>query len=121
MNSKRGSNGAGRLQTPCRCTFSPARPFILENQSKVILRPLPKLDRGGLHMEGGDSEVLLKDGAILRADTVNGKGTQQGPGRKVDFGARSLHILFDDHMTVNYILAGRRRRLFLLPRALGRR
>ncbi|MEO5922851.1 MAG: LptA/OstA family protein [Bryobacteraceae bacterium] len=83
----------------------------LENQSKVVLQPWSKLTRGGLVMEGGTSEILLKEGSITRADTSNGHGTQTGPGRNVEFAAKDLHILFDDHMTVNYILAETNARL----------
>lgn len=79
--------------------------FYLENQSKVVLKPWAKLTRGGLHMEGAWTEVLLDKGDIKRADSNMGHGTQESPGKKVEFGAKDLHILFDDHTTVNYILA----------------
>jgi lipopolysaccharide export system protein LptA len=79
--------------------------FYLENQSKVVLKPWAKLDRGGLHMEGAWTEVLLENGDIKRADSGMGHGTQLSPGKKVEFGAKDLHLLFDEHMTINYILA----------------
>jgi len=79
--------------------------LYLENQSKVVLTPWAKLSRGGLRMEGGPTDVLLDNGSIARADTGAARGTQEGPGRKVEFGAKYLHILFDEHMSVNYILA----------------
>lgn len=79
--------------------------FYLENQSKVVFKPWTKLTRGGLHMEGAGTEVLLENGDIKRADTTDGRGTQVSPGKKVEFGAKLLHILFDEHMTVNYVLA----------------
>ncbi len=79
--------------------------LYMENQSKVALSPWAKLTRGGLRMEGGATEILLDNGSIKRADTIAGRGTQEGSGRNVEFGAKALHILFDDHMTVNYILA----------------
>lgn len=79
--------------------------FYLENQSKVVLKPWAKLTRGGLRMEGASTEVLLENGDIKRADSTDGRGTQQSPGKKVEFGAKALHIFFDEHMTVNYVLA----------------
>jgi len=79
--------------------------FYAEKESKVVLLPWAKLTRGGLRMEGGTTEVLLENGSIKRAFAKDGRGTQEGPGRRVDFGAKDLLILFDDHMAVNYILA----------------
>jgi lipopolysaccharide export system protein LptA len=105
MNSQVWLEWNGKTPDAVPMHIESGEAFYLENQSKVILRPWARLTRGGLRMEGGDSEILLKDGTITRADTVNGKGTQKGPGRNVDFGAKALHILFDDHLTVNYILA----------------
>lgn len=79
--------------------------FYLESQSKVVFKPWTRLTRGGLRVDGAWTEVLLENGDIKRADTNDGRGTQVSPGKKVEFGAKSLHILFDEQMTVNYILA----------------
>ena len=105
MNSQVWLEWHGKTADAVPMHIQSGEAFYLESQSKVILRPWAKLDRGSLHMEGGDSEVLLKEGSVTRVDTLKGKGTQQGAGRKVDFGAQAMHILFDDHMTVNYVLA----------------
>jgi lipopolysaccharide export system protein LptA len=79
--------------------------FYLEAQSKVILTPWARLRRGPLRMEGGWTEILLENGAIRRADSQSGRGVHETPARKLEFGARDLHLFFDEHMAVNYILA----------------
>jgi lipopolysaccharide export system protein LptA len=85
--------------------------FYLEDQSKVILRPWAKLVRGGLQMNGKETQVDLKEGDIERVDTSDGEGVQQTAARRVEFGSKNLHVLFDEHANVSYILAENAARL----------
>jgi lipopolysaccharide export system protein LptA len=69
------------------------------------------MTRGPLNMEAGPSVVYMKEGAIEKVDAEAGRGTQVASGRKVEFSAKDLHLFFDEHMTVKYILAGPQGRL----------
>ena len=72
--------------------------FYRERESKVILLPWSKLVRDTLHVDAEMSVVLLDEGEIRNVDAHNGRGVQDDPDRKVEFGAEQLTLEFGDGM-----------------------
>ncbi|HEX5431919.1 MAG TPA: LPS export ABC transporter periplasmic protein LptC [Bryobacteraceae bacterium] len=77
--------------------------FYRERQQKIALQPWSKLTRGSLSLEGGTSLVSLDNGNIQHADVQAGRGVQDEPGRKVEFGAGQLALDFGDSMLIRQI------------------
>ncbi len=82
-----------------------------ERDSTVTLFPWSKLTRDTLHMEGGPAVMLLENGEIRHADIQAGRGVQDDPDRKVEFGADQLTIEFASGMVVSKIAGDRNARL----------
>ncbi|HUA21828.1 MAG TPA: LptA/OstA family protein [Bryobacteraceae bacterium] len=74
-----------------------------EKDAKVFLSPWSKLTRGTLAMEGGPATVTLQDGNIHLVETTDAHGTEQQPGRNLQFGAQRLALDFDDNNQVQKI------------------
>lgn len=91
--------------------ISAGKAWYYENESRVLLYPWARLTRETLHMESATAEILLDGGNIQRADVQDGRGTQENPGRKIDFGGSELHLHFGEHMAVDSIVAQRDARL----------
>ncbi len=85
--------------------------WYYERESKVLLYPWSRLRRAALSLDADASEVLLDKGVIRRADVRNGRGTQKGPTRTVDFGAEQLHLNFTPKMAIETINAQSQTRL----------
>jgi len=77
--------------------------YYREMESKVFLLPWSKLTRDTLHMEGTSSVITLDNGVIKEALTVAAHGVQDEPGRKVEFAAESLLLMFGDGMAIQEI------------------
>lgn len=82
-----------------------------EAESMVYLLPYAKLKRGGLDMTAGGTVVKLKKGGIDVVETQKARGTQEQPGRKVDFAAESLVMNFDEGGQVSKITGDTNARL----------
>lgn len=67
-----------------------------EVDQKVFLSPWSKFSRNNLKMSGGSAVITLEDGNIRLVDTVQASGADEAPGRKVEFGADQLQLLFRD-------------------------
>jgi len=80
-----------------------AEAYYFERDSKVLLMKWSKLEREGLKMDAGQSEVLMEHNEIKRVDSQSGRGVQEKDGRTVDFAADHLGLDFGEHMTVNHI------------------
>lgn len=91
--------------------ISAGKAWYHEKESRVLLYPWARLTRETLHMESGTAEILLNEGNIRQVDVQEGHGTQDDAGRKVDFGGSELHLHFDEHTTVDSIVARREARL----------
>jgi len=74
-----------------------------ERDAKVFLSPWSKLTRGTLAMEGGPAIVTLQDGTIRLVETTDAHGTDQQPGRNLQFGAQRLVLDFNDNNRVQKI------------------
>lgn len=85
--------------------------WYLETQSRVEFPKWAKLTRGSLQMDAGHALVLLNDGEIQQADMAAARGSQGAGAKNIQFAAESLHLIFDDKMTVKTIFAERDARL----------
>ncbi len=74
--------------------------LYLESESKVLLMQWSKLMRETLSMEAGPATVLLENGAVKEVITEAGRGVQEDPGRRLEFGADHLDIHFGQNMLV---------------------
>jgi lipopolysaccharide export system protein LptA len=85
--------------------------FYKEREEKVYLMPWSKLTRDKLRMESANAEVRLENGEIRRAEVQQGRGVQEDPDRKVEFGADQLNLNFIDGMQISKIEGDRNARL----------
>lgn len=67
-----------------------------ELDQKVFLTPWAKFSRNNLSMSGGAAVITLEDGNIRLVESVQATGSDQSPGRVVEFGADQLQMLFRD-------------------------
>jgi lipopolysaccharide export system protein LptA len=77
--------------------------FYYESESKVVLGQWSKFTRGALRVQGGAANVTLKKGVIEDVTAQAASGVQEDEGRKVEFAADQLKLLFGDGMTVRSI------------------
>lgn len=77
--------------------------LYLESESKVLLMQWSKLMRETLTMDAGPATVLLQNGAVQEVITETGRGVQDDPGRRLEFGADHLDIHFGQNMLVRNI------------------
>ncbi|MEQ1886304.1 MAG: LptA/OstA family protein [Bryobacteraceae bacterium] len=77
--------------------------FYYEDSSRVSLLQWSKFIRGSLRVDGGPSEVQLKNGAVQDIAAQNASGVQEDAGRKIEFAADKLHMVFGDAMAVQTI------------------
>jgi lipopolysaccharide export system protein LptA len=82
-----------------------------ERDSKVLLSPWSKMTRDTLALEGGPAIVTLQDGTIKLVETTEAHGTDQRPGRHLDFGAQRLALEFNDNNQVQKITGDSQARL----------
>ncbi len=67
-----------------------------EREGKVALTPWAKMQRGAMNVEGGPSYVTLVEGDVRVVEAQNARGVQDEEGRKVEYAADHLTMLFDD-------------------------
>lgn len=67
-----------------------------ESLSVVTLSPWAKLTRGTTRVEGEKSFVTLEEGVIRKVETDKAHGVQDDPGRKVEYAADHVTVLFND-------------------------
>jgi lipopolysaccharide export system protein LptA len=96
----RGSNGTS---SPMKVETGEAH--YLERQSKVLLSPWSKLTRDTLNMSAGPAIVTLSDGDIKLVETQQAHGTDQRPGRNLEYAANQLTMDFNDASQIQKITA----------------
>jgi lipopolysaccharide export system protein LptA len=77
--------------------------YYYESESKVVLKQWSKFTRGALRVQGGPAEVLLNNGVIEDVTAQEANGVQEDAGRKVEFAADQLKMLFGDGMAVKTV------------------
>jgi lipopolysaccharide export system protein LptA len=75
----------------------------LEGQNEVVLTPWSRMQRGGLRVEGGRSVVSLQDGVIRQVDSEQAHGSQEEPGRTVQYSADRLRLALNEQGVVESI------------------
>lgn len=96
----RGANGKS---APMKVETGEAR--YLERQSKVLLSPWSKLTRETLNMNAGPAVITLSDGDIKLVETQQAHGTDQRPGRNLEYAANQLTMDFNDASQIQRITA----------------
>lgn len=66
-----------------------------ESESKVFLLPWARLKREAMVLETGGAVVSIEDGAIRLVEAQAAKGSNQEPGRRLDYQARGLTMWFN--------------------------
>jgi len=74
-----------------------------EKEAKVYLSPWSKLTRDTMTLNGGPTTVTLNEGAIKLVETTQANGTDERPGRNLEYGANQLAIDFNDNNQITKI------------------
>jgi lipopolysaccharide export system protein LptA len=74
-----------------------------ERDAKVYLSPWSKLSRDTMTMNAGPATVSLNEGTIKLVETTQAHGTDQRPGRNLEYGANQLTIDFNDNNQITKI------------------
>src|SRR5271165_3560314 len=74
-----------------------------EREAKVFLAPWSKLTRDTLTLNAGPAMVALDNGNIKLVETTQAKGSDQRPGRNLEYAADQLTMEFDDGSQVKKI------------------
>jgi lipopolysaccharide export system protein LptA len=74
-----------------------------ERDSKVFLSPWSKLTRDTLTLNAGPAAVTIDKGNIKFVETTQANGTDQRPGRNLEYSADQLTMEFDDSSQVKKI------------------
>jgi lipopolysaccharide export system protein LptA len=74
-----------------------------ERNAKVYLTPWSKLTRDTLTLNAGPATVTLQNGNLKMVDTTQAKGTDQRPGRNLEYGANQLFVEFNDNNQIQKI------------------
>lgn len=82
-----------------------------EKDGKVELYGYSRFARGGLRVEAGPAVVTIEEGELKLIETVEAAGTDQRTGRKVEFGADALSLVFMDDAQVEKIIGQGKARL----------
>ena len=82
-----------------------------ERESRVYLSPWSKLTRDTMLLSAGPAVVTLVDGSIKLVETENAEGSDQRPGRKLDYAAKQLRLDFDDDNQIQKITGVEQARL----------
>jgi lipopolysaccharide export system protein LptA len=67
-----------------------------EAEQKIYLSPWSKLQRQSMRIEAQGSVVTLQDGVLHQIDSVHPLGSDDRPGRHVDYSASTMTALFDE-------------------------
>jgi lipopolysaccharide export system protein LptA len=68
-----------------------------EHDGKVYLTPWSKLTRDTLMLNAGPATVTLQKGNLKLVETTQAKGTDQRPGRNLEYAANQLTVEFNDY------------------------
>jgi lipopolysaccharide export system protein LptA len=101
----------GRNDQSNPLTIEAGQLLYQQKQSRVLLNQWARLTREGGTLEGGDTLVLLQDGAIQRVETIAAHGTDTQPNRKLDYSAEELAMDFAPNGEIERIAAKRNARL----------
>ena len=74
-----------------------------ERNAKVYLTPWSKLTRDTLTLNAGPATVTLQNGNLKMVETTQAKGTDQRPGRNLEYGANQLFVEFNDNNQIQKI------------------
>jgi lipopolysaccharide export system protein LptA len=74
-----------------------------ERDHKVFLSPWSKLTRDTLTLNAGPAQVTLDQGSLKQVDTTQAHGTDQRPGRTLDYSANQLSLEFNDNNQIQKI------------------
>ena len=74
-----------------------------ERDAKVYLTPWSKLTRDTLTLNAGPATVTLQNGNLKLVETTQAKGTDQRPGRNLEYGANQLTVEFNDNNQIQKI------------------
>jgi lipopolysaccharide export system protein LptA len=74
-----------------------------EKNATVFLTPWSKLTRDTMTMNAGPATVRLEDGNLKQVETTQAKGTDQRPGRNLEYAANQLTIEFNDNNQIQKI------------------
>ena len=82
-----------------------------ERESKIFLGPWSKLTRDTLTLNAGPAVVTLDEGTIKLVETTAAQGTDQRPGRNLEYAADQLAMDFDQDGLVKKITGTQNARL----------
>ena len=74
-----------------------------ERDGKVYLTPWSKLTRDTMSMNAGPATVTLDHGDLRLVETTQAKGTDQRPGRNLEYGANQLTVEFNENNQIQKI------------------
>jgi lipopolysaccharide export system protein LptA len=74
-----------------------------ERDGKVYLTPWSKLTRDTMAMNAGPATVTLDHGDLRLVETTQAKGTDQRPGRNLEYGANQLTVEFNEYNQIRKI------------------
>ena len=74
-----------------------------ERDGKVYLTPWSKLTRDTLMLNAGPATVTLQKGNLKLVETTQAKGTDQRPGRNLEYAANQLNVEFNDYNQIQKI------------------
>ena len=77
--------------------------FYNERDHKVFLSPWSKLTRDTLTLNAGPAEVTLDSGSLKHVETTQAHGSDQRPGRNLDYSANQLSLDFNDSNQIQKI------------------
>lgn len=101
----------GRAENSKPMTIEAGQLDYKQKESRVYLNQWARLTRDGGTLEGGDTLVILNDGAIQRVETKAAHGTDTQPNRKLDYSADELAMDFAPNGEVERIAAKTNARL----------
>jgi lipopolysaccharide export system protein LptA len=74
-----------------------------ERDAKIYLTPWSKLTRDTMTMNAGPATVTIDHGNLKLVETTQAKGTDQRPGRNLEYGANQLIVEFNDYNQIQKI------------------
>jgi lipopolysaccharide export system protein LptA len=74
-----------------------------EHNAKVYLTPWSKLTRDTMTMNAGPATVAFEKGNLKLVDTTQARGTDQRPGRNLEYAANQLFVEFNDYNQIKKI------------------
>jgi lipopolysaccharide export system protein LptA len=74
-----------------------------EHDAKIYLTPWAKLTRDTMTMNAGPATVTIDHGNLKLVETTQAKGTDQRPGRNLEYGANQLTVEFNNFNQIQKI------------------